>query len=205
MPGPCRGAAWAGKGSRALVLCVAAVKTGRRSSTVLMPSSCCKGLILPSFPKPNVSQVPLAGLPGLGGRGCRAGAEFVPWGSPWVDIPRAWDEHSGHEEAPKDPTELSEPHGREFPRMGRPHSRALTVGESVIPQHRSPLQAGGQGARPPRRDLRSGGKQRGPTQGHLHKVYILFNFFKIFFFNYSVLNTWCDAPGPSGSGHADLR
>lgn len=111
MPGPCRGAAWAGKGSRALVLCVAAVKPGLHSSTVLMPSSCCKGLILPSIPEPNVSHVPLAGLPGLEGRGCRAGAEFVPWGSPRVDIPRAWDEYAGMKKPQRIPRSCLSPTG----------------------------------------------------------------------------------------------
>ena len=89
VPEPCWGAAWAGKGSRALVLCVAAIKLGLHSSTALVPSSRCKRLILSTFPKPNTSPVPLAGPLGQEGRGGRAGAEFVPWGRLWVHIRRA--------------------------------------------------------------------------------------------------------------------
>lgn len=170
VPEPCRGAAWAGKGSRSLVLCVAAIKLGLYSSTVLVPSRRCKGLILPSFPQPNTSPVPPAGPLGQEGRGCRAQAEFVPWGRHSQSPASLRGEQARHEKVLEDPRELPEPHGREFPRMDRPHSRALASGESGIPQHPSPLRTGGPGARLQQRDLGSRGRQRGRTRGCLRKV-----------------------------------
>lgn len=64
-------------------------KPALHSSVVLVPPSRCKGLILLSSPKPNTSPVPLAVLLGQERRGCRAGAEFVPWDRLWVRTRRA--------------------------------------------------------------------------------------------------------------------
>lgn len=162
-----------GRGSRSLVLCVAAIKLGLYSSTVLVPSRRCKGLILPSFPKPNTSPVPLAGPLGQEGRGCRARAELVPWDRHSQSPASLRGEQAWHEEVPEDPRELPKPHRREFPRMDLPHSRALASGESLIPQHPSPLQTGGQGARPQQRDVWSRGRRRGRTRGIKFKFYFI--------------------------------
>lgn len=128
------------------------------------------GLILPSFPKPNTSPVPLAGPLGQEGRGCRARAESVPWCRHSQSPASLRGEQARHEKVLEDPRELPEPHGREFPGMDRPHSRAVASGESLIPQHPSSLRTGGLGARLQQWDLGSRGRQRGRTQGCLRKV-----------------------------------
>lgn len=65
-------------------------------------------LLLPKcgiFPQAKYSPVPLAGLLGQQGKGCRAGAEFVPWDRLRVAEVR-------HKDVLKIPMQLPKPHER---------------------------------------------------------------------------------------------